>query len=106
MEPIEDTIRNFIRMTAEDFEYIVSLIGPKIERMDTKLREAVTVRERLAVTLRFLATDDSYTSLQYLFKMSKSTISGIIPAVCDALIEALQEYVKVRMITHIVTVQN
>ena len=59
------------------------------------------MRARLAVTLRFLATGDAYTNLQYLFKISKTMTSEIIPAVYDTLIEAFQEYIKVRMITHI-----
>ncbi|KAK9736329.1 hypothetical protein QE152_g12602 [Popillia japonica] len=99
MEPIvNEIIWNFTRMSLEDFERRILQIGPKIQRMDTNMREAITVRERLAVTLRFLATGDSYTSLQYLFRISKSTISKIVPEVCDALIQSLQEYVKVRFI--------
>ncbi|CAH1973662.1 unnamed protein product [Acanthoscelides obtectus] len=94
-EPCEDIIRNFTRMTTQDFEHVMSLVEPKIRRMDTNMREAITVKERLTLCLRFLATGDSYTSLQYLFKISKSAILRIIPEVCDALIESLQEYVKV-----------
>lgn len=97
-EQIDDTIKNFVRMSTQDFEHLVSLISQKVGKKDTTFREAVTVRERLAVTLRFLATGDSYTSLQYLFKMSKCTISKIIPEVCDALIETLKDCVKVRII--------
>ncbi|XP_057665975.1 uncharacterized protein LOC130899839 [Diorhabda carinulata] len=44
--------------------------------------------------MRFLASGDSYSSLSYLLKMSKQTISSIIPDVCAALISVLQDEVK------------
>jgi len=102
VELVDDIIKNFTRMTLEDFEYLASLVCPKITRMDTNMREAITARERLALTMRFLATGDSFTSLQYLFRISKSTISGITPEVCDAISESLQEYIKVCMFTDLI----
>jgi hypothetical protein len=62
--------RNFTRMTASHFELLVTIIGPKVSRQH-ELQKSITVHERLAVTLRFLATGDSYQSLMYLFKISK-----------------------------------
>lgn len=50
---------------------------------------------RLAVTLRYLATGDSYKSLHHLFKISSQIISKIIPEVCLALNEVLKDLVKV-----------
>jgi hypothetical protein len=44
----------------------------------------------------FLATGDSYHSLMYPFKATSSAISLITPEVCRALIETLQDYIKVR----------
>lgn len=87
--------QNFTRMSSEDFELLISLIRPKVVKQDTNMRPAVTVKIRPAVTLRFLATGESYTSLQYLFKISKQIISRIIPEVCMALLEVLKTYVKV-----------
>jgi endonuclease III-like uncharacterized protein len=94
-ESIEDTVKNFTRMSMADFEYVASVISSKVAKRDTYMRQAITVKERLAITLRFLATGDSFTSLQYLFRVSKQSISTTVPEVCDAIIEALQEYVKV-----------
>nr|CAH7713811.1 unnamed protein product [Callosobruchus chinensis] len=48
-------------MTAEDFERLIILVGPTISKMDTKFRKAIPVQDRLAITLRFLATGDSFT---------------------------------------------
>jgi len=92
---------NFVRMSSEDFKFLLNAIAPKIKKMDTAMRKAVTVTERLVITLRFLATGDSYTSLQYLFKVSKQLISVIVPEVCGALIEVLKENVKVKILTNI-----
>ncbi|KAJ4446436.1 hypothetical protein ANN_13132 [Periplaneta americana] len=77
-----------------DFETLLSMIGPKISKCDTSYRKAIPANERLAVTLRFLATGDSYHFLMYTFKISKQVISTIIPEVCDRLIEALQDFIK------------
>lgn len=87
--------QNFTRMSSTDFEKIINLIGPKIVKQDTNMRPAISVTVRLAITLRFLATGDSYSSLQYLFSISKQIISCIIPEFCMALVEVLKEYVKV-----------
>lgn len=90
-----DQFRNFTRMAKADFEHLLSMVEPKIARKDTPFRKAISARVRLALTLRFLATGDSYSSLQYLFRVSKSLISWIIPEVCHAIIQVLGDYIKV-----------
>lgn len=91
----DGSFKNFLRMLSSDFEYLILMLGDKIAKQDTNYRKSIPVKEKLAVTLRFLATGDSYTSLSYLFKISKSTISLFVPEVCAALIDLLGENVKV-----------
>ena len=55
------------------------------------MREAITAGERLAVTLRFLATGEAYQSLQYQFRISASTLTSLIPEVCRAIFHVLKE---------------
>lgn len=88
--------RNFVRMTAVDFEELLRMVAPSICKMDTKFRRAITPDVRLAVTLRFLASGDSFSSLQYTFKISKQVISAIVPNVCEAIISSLGKYIQVR----------
>jgi len=61
-------------MELADFELLRNLVGPKIVRRDNRFRAAIPVQERLAVTLRFGATGDSHTRLQYNFQISKQSI--------------------------------
>ena len=55
---IEDPAQfsNFLRMRPADFEKLACKIGPLIRKQDTKFRKAISATERLAVTLRFLAS--------------------------------------------------
>ncbi|XP_068083502.1 uncharacterized protein [Anabrus simplex] len=93
-QSVSGQYKNFTRMSPTDFDNLLNRIGHKISRQETYLRSPISAQDRLAVTLRFLATGDSYTSLQYLFRISKQAIGRIIPEVCAALVEELAEYVK------------
>ncbi|KOB66406.1 Uncharacterized protein OBRU01_13149 [Operophtera brumata] len=86
--------QNFCRMAPEDFDHLLSLTSEKIRKSSTNFRDSIPAYDKLAVTLRFLATGDSYESLMYFTKMSKSTICNAISEVCAAINEALQDYAK------------
>lgn len=82
-------------MSYNTFNQLLALIAPKIKKEDTRFRKSIPPNERLALTLRYLATGDSFASLALLFRISKASISSIIPEVCTAIIEELQDYVQV-----------
>jgi len=52
--------KNFTRMSPNEFEFLINLIGEKISKKNTAFRKAISVRESLALTLRFLASGDWY----------------------------------------------
>ena len=84
-------------MSPSEFEFLINLIGEKISKKDTQFKKAISIQERLAVTLRFLSNGDSHVRMQYLFKISKQATSCIVPEVCEALVEKM-DYIQVRQI--------
>ena len=58
--------KNFVRMGTVTFEDLLSVIAPRITYQDTVMRQAISPGERLAVTLRFLATGLFYECIVYL----------------------------------------
>ncbi|XP_049880381.1 putative nuclease HARBI1 [Pectinophora gossypiella] len=89
---IDGCLNDFLRMNSSEFEFLLNLVGKNIAKQDTNWRKSINYTERFAVTLRFLATGCSYGSLGDVFKISHQLISMIIPEVCEALVEGLQEY--------------
>lgn len=86
----------FLRMSYGNFEYLLDLVTPLIEKKDTHFRDAISAGERLALTLHYLATGQSFRSLQYLFRIPQCTISIIVPEVLGAIWTVLKgEYMKV-----------
>jgi hypothetical protein len=48
--------RNFTRMSPVEVQSLVNMLGPVIGKQDTAMRKAISVEERVIVTLSFLAT--------------------------------------------------
>ncbi|XP_041764475.1 uncharacterized protein LOC121589544 [Anopheles merus] len=93
-EELDNTIINFMRLSRNDFDYLHKQIGPKIQRMDTNMRLSLSAKDKLIITLRYLATGDSYNTLEYAFRISAQAIGQFVLQVCDCLVEVLREQVK------------
>ena len=86
---------NYMRMTPELFEIIKTRLEPHLARQATNYRAPISVGEKLALTIRYLATGESYTSLSCQFRIGRSTISKFLPEVCRAIQdEFTREYLK------------
>lgn len=81
----------YFRMSPNRFQHLLGLVSPLISKKDTNMRKAITPEERLALTLRFLATGDSQQSLSFSFRIGKATLSRIIAETCDAIYEVLKD---------------
>ena len=57
------------------------------------MREPLSSGLNLAVTLRHLASGDSYPTLQCAFRVARSTINKFVPEVCDTIIRAYRDEV-------------
>ena len=66
-------------MSYDTFKQLSTLVEPKIRKENTKFRKAIPFNERLALTLRYLETSDSFPSLSIVFQIKKSSITHIIP---------------------------
>lgn len=91
---------NYLRMDEETYNELLKIVTPRIEKMDTRMRQAITAHERLSATLRFLATGRTYEDLKFSCVISAQALGEIIPDTCEAIYQALKgEYIKVSTAT-------
>ena len=69
---------------------LVKEIAPLITKKTTMMRQPTDPAIKIAITLRFLATGESYGSLVYQFRVHSSTISKFIPVVCNKIYETFK----------------
>ncbi|GIY40109.1 protein ALP1-like [Caerostris darwini] len=67
---------NFLRMTPAQFDHLLTLVGPIISKNNRNYRDSIQAKDRLALTLRFLASGDLMVSLSYQFRIGRSTPSS------------------------------
>ena len=85
-------------MSKQRFDDLLALVGPLLDRRDnywSKQRANITPAERLALTIRYVATGNSQVSISFSYRIGRSTVCKIVRETCDALWKSLQPlYVK------------
>lgn len=95
----QETYKNYLRMEEETFQRLLRKIKHRITKTSL-VRDVITAEQKLIVTLRYLATGESFRSLQFNYRISESAISRFIPVVCEAIYEELKgDYLKVGMVS-------
>ncbi|KAG6455105.1 hypothetical protein O3G_MSEX009042 [Manduca sexta] len=93
-EPGTDEFRDSLRMDSDCFQELLWLVRPFITKQDTIMRLSVPARDRLIVTLRYLATGQSYREIGIQSGISLQLISKIIPETCAAIYKVLKKEIK------------
>ncbi|KAJ8929230.1 hypothetical protein NQ314_018109 [Rhamnusium bicolor] len=91
---VED-FKNYFRMSDSSYDKLLTMVTPYLKKQDTHMRQAITPDEKLALTLRFLATGRSFEDLKFSVIRSARAISTAVIDTCEALIYVLQEFIKV-----------
>ena len=81
--------KNYLRVEPAMFQELLEKLRPRLTKQDTRFRKALEPELKLAVTLRFFASGDSYMSLSYNWRVAQNTISNFVREVCDAIIEEI-----------------
>ena len=78
-------------MTPDGFEHLLPLVAPRIEKRTTKFSELISAAQRLALTLRYLATGESQQSLSLIYRIGKATVSKIVSETALAIYNSLRD---------------
>ncbi len=75
------------------FDELVQHVGPRITGPGTNYHQSLLPGLKVALTLWYLATGDSYQSMAYAYRVHHTTVSLIVPDVCQAIVDEFKEEV-------------
>ena len=82
---------NFMRMEPRMFHELLLRVTPRLTKQETNYRRPLDPGLKLAITLRYMASGNSYRSLSYSFRVPYNTISGTVKEVAEAILAEYEE---------------
>ena len=82
------------RLSRATFEYICRLVGPAIARQNTRMRDAIPVEKRVAVSLWRLATGECYRSCGLMIRLAKPTVVECCHEFVEAICRLQDDFIK------------
>lgn len=96
-----EDFNNYFRMDEATYDSLLNMVTPFLKRQDTVMRKSISVNERLAVTLRYLATGRTFEDLKFSALMSPASISDAVLETCEVLSYVLRDYMVVSILSKI-----
>jgi len=90
-----DSYRNHLRMSDAQLDFLLQKVSPLIQKADTFLRPALPAKLKLQITLHYFATGTCFCTLSALYRVPTCSISLMIPEVCKAIYDILDEFIQV-----------
>lgn len=92
MSKHERTFRENFHMTPSNFEDIYNRVKDELAfKKDTRSNDRIDPRQKLAMTLEYLASGSLQRHIASNYRVSKSSFGNIIAEVCDALCNSLKD---------------
>ena len=79
----------YFRMNKGAFDLLLARIEGTITRATTNFREPVSASQRLAVTLRYLASGAEFSTLAPSYRLGDSTTRAVVYDTCKAIVDVL-----------------
>ncbi|XP_071503284.1 putative nuclease HARBI1 [Diadema antillarum] len=76
-----------LRMPPAMFDEVVQRLTPRLTEQDTNYRASLEPGLKVAITLRHLASGNTYRNMQYAWRVPHNTISVVVRRVVKAIIE-------------------
>ena len=79
--------QQFMRMPPAMFDELVQRLTPRLSKQDTNWRGSLEPGLKVAITLRHMASGNTYRNMQYGWRVPHNTISVLVREVVQAIIE-------------------